>query len=60
MRKLASLSPIMFYDRLKIASVSFFIAEYNLISCEFDSILELIEFDSNFTFKLFYCDIDRN
>ena len=36
--------PIIFYDNLKTISVLFFIADFNLLSCEFDS----------FTFKLFY------
>ena len=40
--KLVSLSPIIFDDNLKTTSVSFFIADLNLLSCEFDS----------FTFKL--------
>ena len=49
MRKLVSSleSPIMFDDNLKTSSVSFFIADFNLLSCEFDS----------FTFKLLYCVI---
>ena len=34
-------------DNLKTTSVSFFIAELNLLSCEFDS----------FTFQLLYCVI---
>ena len=34
--------PIIFDDNLKTTSVSFFIADFNLLSCEFDS----------FTFKL--------
>ena len=44
--KLASSSelPIIFDDNLKITSTPFFIADFNLLSCEFD----------NFTFKLFY------
>ena len=45
--KLVSLSPIIFDDNLKTTSVSSFIAEFNLISCEFNS----------FTFKLSYCVI---
>ena len=45
--KLVSLSPIIFDDNLKTTSVSFVIADFNLLSCEFD----------NFTFKLFYCII---
>ena len=36
------LSPIIFDNNLKTISVSFFIADLNLLSCEFD----------NFTFKL--------
>ena len=36
--------PIIFDDDLKTASISFFTADFNLLSCEFDS----------FTFKLFY------
>ena len=39
--------PIMFDDSLKIISVSFFIADFNLLSCEFD----------NFTFKILCCVI---
>ena len=35
---------IMFDDRLKTASVSFSVADINLLSCEFDS----------FTFKILY------
>ena len=44
--KLASSSglPIIFDDNLKNTSVPFFIADFNLLSCEFD----------NFTFKLLY------
>ena len=45
--KLVSLSPIMLDDNLKTTSVSFFIADFNLLSCEFDSL----------TFKLLYCVI---
>ena len=45
--KSVSLSPITFDDSLKTTSVSFFIAEFSLLSCKFDS----------FTFKLFYCVI---
>ena len=45
--KLVSLSPIIFDDSLKTNSVSFFIAEFSLIFCEFD----------NFIFKLLYCVI---
>ena len=37
----------MFDDSLKTTWVSFFIADFNLVSCEFDS----------FTFKLLYCVI---
>ena len=47
MGKLPSLSPIILDDNLKTTSVSLFIADYNLLSCEFD----------NFTFNLFYCVI---
>ena len=36
--------PIIFDDNLKTISVLFFIADFNLLSCEFDS----------FTFKLLY------
>ena len=46
-RKLFSLSPIIFDDNLKTNSVSFVIADFNLLSSEFHS----------FTFKLFYCVI---
>ena len=45
--KLVSLSPTIFDDNLKTTSFSFFIADLNLLSCEFDS----------FIFKLFYCVI---
>ena len=45
--KLVSLSPIIFNYNLKTTSLSFFIADLNLLSCEFD----------NFTFKLLYCVI---
>ena len=37
----------MLDDNLKTSSVSFFIADLNLLSCEFDRL----------TFKLFYCVI---
>ena len=37
----------MFDDNLKTTSVLFFVADFDLLSCEFDS----------FTFKLFYYDI---
>ena len=53
MRKISFISPIILDDNLKTTSVSFFIAELNLLSCEFDS----------FTFKLLYCVIfyiDKN
>ena len=36
--------PTIFDDILKTASVSFFIADFSLLSCEFDS----------FTFKILY------
>ena len=36
--------PTIFDDYLKTTSVPFFIADFNLVSCEFD----------NFTFKLLY------
>ena len=45
--KLVSLSPIIFDDNLKTTSVSLFIAEFNLLSYEFDSC----------TLKLLYCTI---
>ena len=45
--KLVSLSPIIFDDSLKATSVSFFIADFSLLICEFD----------NFAFKLLYCVI---
>ena len=35
--KLASLSPIIICDNLKTTSVSFFVWDFNLLSCEFDS-----------------------
>ena len=37
-------SPIIFAERLKVTSVPFFIADFNLLSCELD----------NFTFKVLY------
>ena len=43
-RKLVSSSPIIFEDNLETTSFSFFIADLNVSSCEFDS----------FTFKLLY------
>ena len=43
--KLVSLSPTMFDDNLTTTSDSFFIADFNLLSCECDSL----------TFKLLYC-----
>ena len=46
-RKLVSWSPIIFDDNLKTTSASFFIADSNLVSYEFDS----------FTFELLYCVI---
>ena len=45
--KFVSSSPTIFDDSLKATSDSFFIADFNLLSCEFDS----------FTFKLLYCVI---
>ena len=45
--KLVSSWPIIFDDNLKTISVSIFIADFNLLSCEFDS----------FTFKVLYCVI---
>ena len=50
--KLVSLLPTMFDDNLNTTSDSFFIADFNLLSCEFDSL----------TFKLLYCVIytDKN
>ena len=47
--KFLSLSPILFDDNLnnETTSVSFYIADFNLLSFEFDS----------FTFKLLYCVI---
>ena len=50
MRKLVSLSLIILNDNLKTTSFSFFIADLNLLSCEFD----------NFTFNLLYCVIYAN
>ena len=41
---LSSESPILFDDNLKTTSVSFFIADFHLLSCESDS----------FTFELLY------
>ena len=46
MRKI-SFNITIFDDNLKTTSFSFFIADLNLLSCEFDS----------FTFKLLYCAI---
>ena len=43
--KFVSFSPIIFDDNLKTTSVSFFGADFSLLSCEFDS----------FTFKLLCC-----
>ena len=43
--KLVSLSPTMFDDNLTTTSDSFFIADFNSLSCECDSL----------TFKLLYC-----
>ena len=40
----------MFDDNLKTTSVSFFIADFNLLSCEFDK----------FTFKLLFESFDIN
>ena len=45
--KFVSLSLIIFDDNLKTTSYSFFIADFSLLSCEFDT----------FTFKLLYCVI---
>ena len=45
--KLVSLSLIIFGDNLNTTSVSFFIADFSLLSYEFDI----------FIFKLFYCVI---
>ena len=45
--KFVSLTLIILDDILKTTSVSFFIADLNLLSCKFDS----------FTFKLLYCVI---
>ena len=47
MRKISSSWPILLADSLKTTSVSFFIADLNLLSFEFNS----------FTFKLLYCVI---
>ena len=50
MRKLYSLirklleSPIIFDERFKVTSVQFFIADFNLLSCELD----------NFTFNVLF------
>ena len=48
--KVVSLSPIMFDDNLKSTSVSFFTADLNLLSCEFDS------FHLNYCIVSFYTD----
>ena len=45
--KLVSLLRMMFGDNLNTTLVSFFIADFNLLSCEFGS----------FTFRLLYCVI---
>ena len=45
--KLVSSSPMIFDDNLKTTSDSFYIADLNLLSCEFDS----------FIFKLLHCVI---
>ena len=45
--KLVSSLPIVFDDNLKTTPLSFFIAGFNFLSCEFDS----------FTIKLLYCVI---
>ena len=45
--KLVLLSPIIFDDNLKTTPVSFFIADFSLLSCDFDS----------FTYKLLYYPI---
>ena len=45
--KLISSSPTMFDDNLRNTSVLVFYADFNLLSCEFDS----------FSFKLLYCVI---
>ena len=42
--KLVSLSPIMFDDSLNTNSNSFFIADFNLLSCEFDSSTFIVSF----------------
>ena len=44
MRKIISELAVIFDDNLNLTSVSFFIADFNLLNCEFDS----------FTFKLLY------
>ena len=41
--------PVIFDDYLKTASVSFFVANFNLLSCEFDTIVNL-----NYCIKPFY------
>ena len=47
LRILSRESPTIFDDNLKTTSDSFFIVDFNLLSCESDS----------FTFKLLYCVI---
>ena len=49
-QKSVSLSPIILDDSLKTTSVSFFIADLDLLSCEFDS------FTLNYCIVLFYTD----
>ena len=44
MRKIISELAVIFDDNLNLTSVSFFIADFKLLNCEFDS----------FTFKLLY------
>ena len=44
---ITSLLPLMFDYSVNTTSVSFFIADFKLLSCEFDSL----------TFKLLYCVI---
>ena len=46
--------PIKFYERFKVTSVSFFIADLNLLSCELDN------FTFNFTSESFYIILKWN
>ena len=49
--------PIIFHDNLKITSVSFFIADFNLLSCEFDSLHLNYYINSIYIDIMFWFDI---